>query len=53
MPAALSRSCNRAAPVSAAGKIAALTGAACFRIETVKTYPEGYKEMTEAAMQEL
>lgn len=36
-----------------AGKIAALTGADSFRIETVKTYPAGYTEMTEVAMQEL
>lgn len=36
-----------------AGKIAALTGADSFRIETVKTYPAGYTAMTEVAMQEL
>lgn len=36
-----------------AGKIAALTGADSFRIETTKAYPTGYTEMTEVAMQEL
>ena len=36
-----------------AGKIAALTGADSFRIETVKEYPAEYTEMTEVAMQEL
>lgn len=36
-----------------AGKIAALTGADSFRIETTKAYPAGYTEMTEIAMQEL
>ena len=36
-----------------ADKIAALTGADSFRIETVKAYPAGYTEMTEIAMQEL
>ena len=36
-----------------AGKIAALTGADCFQIETTKAYPAGYTEMTEIAMQEL
>ena len=38
---------------SVAGKIAALTGADSFRIETVKEYPADYTEMTEVAMQEL
>lgn len=38
---------------SVASKIAALTGADKFRIETVKEYPAEYKEMTEVAMQEL
>ena len=36
-----------------AGKIAALTGADSFQIETTKAYPAGYTEMTEVAMQEL
>lgn len=36
-----------------AGKIAALTGADGFQIETVKAYPTDYTEMTKVAMQEL
>lgn len=36
-----------------ARKIAELTDADCFHIETVKTYPTNYTEMTEVAMQEL
>lgn len=36
-----------------ADKIAVLTGADSFRIETVKEYPTDYTEMTEVAMQEL
>jgi len=37
----------------AAGMIQKLTGGDIYRIETLKTYPEGYEETTEVARQEL